>query len=226
MQDGLVYVDGQVQPEPWLPTAYRDSANMPPDIVPAGDVWVLGDHRAIREDRSKFGPIPVRSIAGEVRLVWCPWPTSGCCRRGDPARGPTPAAPQARTARASPIPWAAGCRRHALDDHRHRRDLGADGRIERLLPTLGGLPARRDSPPRRPVAHHGRPPPGLSDGVSSQTAARRPCASSGRTEPGSQAGRSWRKRLEGAPTGLSARRGWPAPHPPRPARGQPLAATG
>jgi len=222
MQDGLVYVDGQVQPEPWLPAASRDSANMPPYIVPAGDVWVLGDHRALREDSSKVGPVPVRSIAGEVRLVWCPWPTSGCCRRGDPARGPTPPhgaegprltnpmgrwLPTARSGR-PPTPARPGRRR-----------------ADRAAPAD---PWRASRPARQPTAAPSGPPRSPAAGPLRRREQPDCCSPSlrvvSRTEPGSPAGRSWRKRLEGA--GLSARRGWPAPHPPRPARGQPLAATG
>lgn len=73
MQDGVVYVDGQVQPEPYLPPSYRDHYNSPqPFTVPAGDVWVLGDHRDASEDSRFFGPVPISSIRGEAMLVW--WP--------------------------------------------------------------------------------------------------------------------------------------------------------
>jgi len=72
MQNGQVYINGQLQAEPWLPPAWRDQASMPAFTVPGGDVWVLGDHRAASEDSRIFGPVPLASIRGEAMLVW--WP--------------------------------------------------------------------------------------------------------------------------------------------------------
>ncbi len=72
MQNGVVYIDGAVQPEPWLPAAYRDHATVGPITVPPGDVWVLGDHRAKSNDSRYFGPVPISAIRGEAILVW--WP--------------------------------------------------------------------------------------------------------------------------------------------------------
>ncbi len=74
MQNGYVYIDGHVQNEPYLPAAWRDHYTLAPLTVPAGDVFVLGDHRAASED-SRFFPghfVPVRSIHGEAVLIW--WP--------------------------------------------------------------------------------------------------------------------------------------------------------
>jgi signal peptidase I len=74
MEDGVVYVDGKVQPEPYLPPAWRGDANFGPVTVPPGDVWVLGDHRDDSEDSRVFGPVPISSIRGEAMLIW--WPLS------------------------------------------------------------------------------------------------------------------------------------------------------
>jgi signal peptidase I len=71
MQNGVVYVNGQAQPEPWLPASYR-VGTFAPVTVPPGDVWVLGDHRGDSEDSRVFGPVPLSSIQGEAILVW--WP--------------------------------------------------------------------------------------------------------------------------------------------------------
>lgn len=76
MQDGVVYIDGQIQSEPYLPPSWRDHYNLSPITVPVGDVWVMGDHRAASED-SRFFPshfVPISSIHGEVMLVWWPLP--------------------------------------------------------------------------------------------------------------------------------------------------------
>ncbi len=73
MRDGEVYVDGQLQAEPYLPPAWRDTYNLSPVTVPAGDVWVLGDHRIVSLDSRCYGPVPIRSIAGVAMVIW--WPT-------------------------------------------------------------------------------------------------------------------------------------------------------
>lgn len=74
MQDGDVYINGHRQSESYLPPSWRDDYTMPPVVVPQGDVWVMGDHRAASDD-SRFFPshfVPISSIHGEAVLVW--WP--------------------------------------------------------------------------------------------------------------------------------------------------------
>ena len=72
LSDGQVYVNGQLQSEPYLPSAWRDQANTRAVKVPQGDVWVLGDHRVVSLDSRCYGPIPLSRIVGRVMLVW--WP--------------------------------------------------------------------------------------------------------------------------------------------------------
>ncbi len=75
MRNGVVYINGQAQAEPWLPTAWRDHYTTvhPSQVkIPPGDVWVLGDHRAASLDSRCFGPVPISSIKGQAMLVW--WP--------------------------------------------------------------------------------------------------------------------------------------------------------
>ncbi len=72
MRSGTVYVDGQVQPEPYLPSAWRSTDSFPSVTVPKGDVWVLGDHRGDSEDSRIFGPVPITSIRGVAEVIW--WP--------------------------------------------------------------------------------------------------------------------------------------------------------
>lgn len=73
MRDGQVYIDGVLQPEPFLPPVWRDTFTSPtPVTIPSGDVFVLGDHRAASEDSRCFGPVPISRIVGVVQLIW--WP--------------------------------------------------------------------------------------------------------------------------------------------------------
>jgi signal peptidase I len=73
LQDGQIYVDGRLEPQPYLPLAWRDDFTSPvPVRVPAGWIYVLGDHRAESEDSRCFGPVPLSAVVGVARLVW--WP--------------------------------------------------------------------------------------------------------------------------------------------------------
>ena len=77
--DGSVYVDGRKIDESYLPTGtVTTGANAPfkcttesPCVVPAGDVWVMGDNRGDSKDSRYFGPIPESSIVGRAFVrVW------------------------------------------------------------------------------------------------------------------------------------------------------------
>ncbi len=83
MRAGALYLDGRALAEPYLPQAWRDpvTENFPPVAVPAGDVWVMGDHRAVSVDSRCFGPLPVRNVAGVAMLVWRPPDAARLLRR-------------------------------------------------------------------------------------------------------------------------------------------------
>lgn len=72
MQDGQVYVNGRLQPEPYLPSSYRGVADFPPEVVPKGYVFVLGDNRNNSEDSRYFGFVPLQNIRGQAMFAW--WP--------------------------------------------------------------------------------------------------------------------------------------------------------
>lgn len=70
IQSGHVYVNGRMLPESYL--------NVPtngvwgPLVVPAHEVFVLGDNRGNSEDSRAFGFVPDRNLVGEAILIY--WP--------------------------------------------------------------------------------------------------------------------------------------------------------
>jgi len=81
LRNGHVYVNGAALDEPYL---FRDGAGQiePTDpltaqtrwTVPAGDLFVMGDHRQVSEDSRAFGPIPVSAVIGRADVRY--WPVS------------------------------------------------------------------------------------------------------------------------------------------------------
>jgi signal peptidase I len=78
--DGHVYVNGAAVDEPYL---YATAPDQPPDgtfvpggsqtwAIPAGEVFLLGDHRSVSEDSRVFGPIPIAQVIGRAWLRY--WP--------------------------------------------------------------------------------------------------------------------------------------------------------
>ena len=71
-----IYVNGQRQPETYLP--HYDPLGPPiphaskqhPFLVPAGEFYMMGDNRAISCDSRYWGPIKGTSIVGKVVLLW------------------------------------------------------------------------------------------------------------------------------------------------------------
>ncbi len=80
VRDGQVFVNGVALDEPYL---FRDAAGAPEPtiagdqsrwLVPAGELFVMGDHRQVSDDSRVFGPIPVSSVIGRGVLRY--WPLS------------------------------------------------------------------------------------------------------------------------------------------------------
>ena len=82
LQEGYVYVDGQLLDEPYTlgkPSYELDAHadNLSENVsfpleVPAGHVWVMGDNRTNSLDSRYFGPIPVDSITSRGLFIY--WP--------------------------------------------------------------------------------------------------------------------------------------------------------
>ncbi len=81
LQDGDVYINGRLLPEPFLPPNVRNDTYPGPSgdgyslhhayRIPAGDVYVMGDNRPNSCDSRYWGPIPESSIVGKVDLrIW------------------------------------------------------------------------------------------------------------------------------------------------------------
>jgi signal peptidase I len=76
IKDGAVYVDGTRLAEPYLfdlqpTTGTGDPARW---VVPAGQLFVMGDHRTASADSRSFGPIEEGTVIGRAWLRY--WPVS------------------------------------------------------------------------------------------------------------------------------------------------------
>lgn len=69
---GTVHIDGVPHAEPYVPRAYRDRASHSPVYVPAGEFFVLGDHRTTSNDSRTWGTIEQAFISGQA--VFAYWP--------------------------------------------------------------------------------------------------------------------------------------------------------
>lgn len=84
IRDCVVYIDEQQLVEPYLDPAHLAQpdpsrrcsvASMAPQIIPPGQVFVMGDNRAESFDSRQFGPIDENLIVGRAFVVI--WPMGG-----------------------------------------------------------------------------------------------------------------------------------------------------
>jgi signal peptidase I len=69
---GVLYLNGQLVPEPYVPPRYTDVTDYGPVKVPQGSYFVMGDHRISSNDSRVFGPVASQFIYG--RAVFAYWP--------------------------------------------------------------------------------------------------------------------------------------------------------
>lgn len=80
--DGFVYINGKALDEPYV---YSDEPGGPPQVttapldqsswtIPAGELFLMGDHRSNSADSRTFGPVEVDQVIGRAWLRY--WPLS------------------------------------------------------------------------------------------------------------------------------------------------------
>lgn len=69
---GRLYVNDELQKEPYVNKAAPDRSFAPSVKVPPNSVFVMGDNRANSRDSRFFGPVPEENIEGEAFLLF--WP--------------------------------------------------------------------------------------------------------------------------------------------------------
>ncbi len=95
--DGKVYVNGVPIDEPYT---FKNAAGINEPtvplndqstwVVPAGDLFVMGDHRKASADSRAFGPIPESSVVGRAFLRYWPISTIGILQTPSYPGVPTP----------------------------------------------------------------------------------------------------------------------------------------
>jgi signal peptidase I len=67
---GHVLIDNKPIAEPWV--VYWGGPDYPVSIIPANEIFILGDNRAESRDSRMFGPVPLDEIEGSVLFIY--WP--------------------------------------------------------------------------------------------------------------------------------------------------------
>lgn len=72
VKDGLVYINGELLEERYVPRGYQDLDSYPPVRVKEDHYYVLGDHRNASNDSRAWGLVPRKYIYGKA--VFRYWP--------------------------------------------------------------------------------------------------------------------------------------------------------
>ena len=74
VQDGVLFVNGDPQKEPYLNKESPSRDSYGPVAVPEGYVFLMGDNRGNSSDSRVFGPVPLENLEGKAFLRF--WPLS------------------------------------------------------------------------------------------------------------------------------------------------------
>ena len=74
VRDGVLYVNGEAQEEPYLNDDPPFTGSYGPTVVPEGHIWVMGDNRGNSADSRVFGPLPLENLEGQAFMRF--WPVS------------------------------------------------------------------------------------------------------------------------------------------------------
>lgn len=72
IDNGVVYVNEQKIPEPYVAPDFRDQMDYKLQTVPPDEYFVLGDHRSSSNDSRSWGWVPRQNIYGKAVFVY--WP--------------------------------------------------------------------------------------------------------------------------------------------------------
>ncbi|CAA9489653.1 MAG: Signal peptidase I [uncultured Rubrobacteraceae bacterium] len=74
VRDGELFINGEVQNEPFVNDEFPDASFFGPTVIPEGRIFAMGDNRSNSRDSRFFGPVPIENIEGEAFIVF--WPLS------------------------------------------------------------------------------------------------------------------------------------------------------
>ena len=73
IDDGVLMLNGKKVAENYIDNDNMEGFFFGPDVVPHGEVFLLGDNRYISVDSRTFGPVTVDEVDGRVlATIWPP----------------------------------------------------------------------------------------------------------------------------------------------------------
>jgi len=76
IEDGRVYVNGELLSDEYVPPRFRSHENHGPEVIREAHYFVMGDHRNNSSDSRHWGQVPERYVIGKVQLRWWPLTTA------------------------------------------------------------------------------------------------------------------------------------------------------